>query len=273
LLCRSVPTAHIQVDMGTNASRHTDASNGPPVVKYDFKAHRWPPSDWNGDVQRFRTNAAKQRQPFASGSFRDVFLAWDTKTMQTVVAKKFRKGHPTEEKFWREDILAADVAAKYASMFNQQMRTSKKIRFIKPLVDYCGNGFGSNSAFKPGECVLMEPYLGSNYKKFNSNTGWSNRDCGVSMAALSHFSYHASNGTELLCDLQGVKDGEEYVLTDPVICSTSGKYGLTDLGKKGMVAFFSRHKCTSLCNPSWKRLNNDAAAAIPAIQGTTFKLR
>jgi len=246
------------------------------VAKFNFRAHRWPPSDWNGDTKRFKTNAEYQRAPLASGSFRDAYLGWDSKTNQTVVAKRFRKGHPTEERFWREDILAADVAARYAAQFNEHLRSSKPVRVVKPVVDFCA-GFGSGSPFKQGECVLIEPFLGRDYKKFNSNSGWVNNDCGVSMAALSHFSYHISKGRELLCDLQGVKDKDEYVLTDPVICSSSGeKYGLTDCGKAGMVKFFRRHKCTALCNPSWLKMSDAEArnvGDIPTIRGTTFKRR
>jgi len=201
-----------------------------------------------------------------------VFLGWDTKTQQTIVAKKFRKGHPTEETFWRDDLKASEAADKYAREFNRQVRSNKPVRFIKPICDRCTNSFGAGSEFKPGESVLIEPFLGWNYEKFNSNLGDINRNCGVSMEALSHFSYHMSNGQELLCDLQGVKSDEEYVLTDPVICSLKLKYGITDLGKKGIVAFFQNHKCTSLCSPSWRRPDVQGLAHIPPVRGTTFKL-
>ena len=37
------------------------------------------------------------------------------------------------------------------------------------------------------------------------------------MQALSHYSYHFSDGQRLVCDLQGGHYGEYYILTDPVI--------------------------------------------------------
>ena len=37
------------------------------------------------------------------------------------------------------------------------------------------------------------------------------------MQALSHYSYHFSDGQRLVCDLQGGHYGDYYILTDPVI--------------------------------------------------------
>lgn len=51
----------------------------------------------------------------------------------------------------------------------------------------------------------MEPFV-ETFEKFNSNTGWAphtGEHWSEAMQALSHFSYHASHGQLLLCDLQG----------------------------------------------------------------------
>ena len=52
---------------------------------------------------------------------------------------------------------------------------------------------------------LVEPMI-AHFQKFNSNSGWVG-DSGDSwcqaMQALSHFSFHDSDGSYLLCDLQG----------------------------------------------------------------------
>jgi len=242
----------------------------PPVVKFDFANHSWPPADWNGDVNRFRDSGKRK---FASGGVRDVFLGWDTKTRQTVVCKKFKGRHPTEERYWREDLLASETAANYAAAFNRHFPRAKRIRFIKPIVDHATNTFRHGDCFKPGECVLVEPFIGQDYEKFNSNNGWTNDNCGLTMAAFSHFSYHISNGQELLCDLQGVKDGDkdEYLLTDPVICSVSGrKYGLTDMGQRGMAAFFSTHRCNFMCKHFRRPGAVPDAGGLRRARGTTF---
>jgi len=270
LLHRVALTVPCQLDMGNGQARVRDP-NAPPVAKFDFTKYSWPPSDWNGDINRFRDAGEPQ---FATGGVRDVFLGWDTKTRQTVVAKKFKRGHPTEERFWREDLLASETAAKYAAQFNRHFPRSKKIRFIEPIVDHATNTFKSGDAFKPGECVLIEPFIGRDYEKFNSNNGWVNDQCGLTMAALSHFSYHISNGQELLCDLQGVKDGDkdEYLLTDPVICSANGrKYGITDMGQRGMAAFFSTHRCSFMCRKFPRPDRAQDARGLRRARGTTFQ--
>lgn len=70
---------------------------------------------------------------------------------------------------------------------------------------------------------LVEPYIEGNYQKFNSNSGWS-ADAHEAMSALSHFSWHYSEGKFLVCDLQGSCDAGHYLLTDPVVLSTSQEF-------------------------------------------------
>lgn len=78
--------------------------------------------------------------------------------------------------------------------------------------------------------------------------------------AFSHFSYRSTRGKMLVCDLQGVmsrtpleKDcAGVFELTDPSIHyrSNSGRkqvYGRTDLGMRGIRAFFETHKCNHVC--------------------------
>ena len=51
-----------------------------------------------------------------------------------------------------------------------------------------------------------------------------------SCQALSHFSFHFSNGQHLLCDLQGGGYDTHYVLTDPAVLSVNKDFGVTDGG-------------------------------------------
>jgi hypothetical protein len=52
--------------------------------------------------------------------------------------------------------------------------------------------------------------------------------------AFSHFTWHASKGALLICDIQGVGD----LYTDPQIHSSDGRgYGLGNLGQKGIDRF------------------------------------
>lgn len=78
--------------------------------------------------------------------------------------------------------------------------------------------------------------------------------------AFSHFTYRHTRRKMLVCDLQGVlntaaaDEGRAGVfeLTDPVIHyrSDTGRkqvYGKTDLGSRGVNAFFETHKCNDVC--------------------------
>jgi len=116
--------------------------------------------------------------------------------------------------------------------------------------------------------MLVEPMIEGAFVKFNSNSGHSNGD--KVMAALSHFSYHHTNGQELLCDLQGGRYADCYVLTDPVIMSLDRKYGPTDLGERGISNFFAHHRCSELCQPNWRKfLVPDATIAVR--EGSTME--
>ena len=178
------------------------------VTSFDFSRNTWLPSG-NITAGRFITKG----EYVAEGTFRLCYLGEDTTTGQPVVLKKFRDHFPKEEKYWTEDIQASREAQRFAELFNAEMKSNKPVTFIQPIVYQCPSNICK--AFQRGEKVLVEPFLGKEaYIKFNSNSGWENKDCGFSMAAFSHFTYHISNGRMLVCDLQGVKTNNEYILTD-----------------------------------------------------------
>ena len=55
-----------------------------------------------------------------------------------------------------------------------------------------------------GTKYLVEPYI-RDYTKFTSNGGWINDNDpdAEAMEAFSHFTYHRSGGSMIVCDLQG----------------------------------------------------------------------
>jgi len=119
---------------------------------------------------------------------------------------------------------------------------------------------------------LIEPYLGSHFAKFNSNSGW---DSGAHplMAAFSHWIYHNSKGGLLVCDLQGLQHRDYYILTDPVILSRGRRFGVTDGGEDAMDKFFANHRCGVYCHPSWKRATPYSGPAAGTRSGTSFFFR
>lgn len=71
--------------------------------------------------------------------------------------------------------------------------------------------------------------------------------------AFSHYSFEASDGKQLVCDLQGTwNSADGFILTDPVVhyVSKSGRKhtnGATDKGSDGVIKFFKTHVCGILC--------------------------
>lgn len=81
--------------------------------------------------------------------------------------------------------------------------------------------------------------------------------------AFLHWSYHASDGELLLCDLQGgILDQDVngnsvdhyYALTDPVVMSAEeGGFGENDAGPEGILKIMRAHVCTSFCRSDWRK--------------------
>jgi len=111
------------------------------------------------------------------------------------------------------------------------------------------------AAARQGQQLLVEAHL-PNWRKWSSNTGWSHplaAEAAPWAAALSHFSFHASGGACLLCDLKGTETEEGVaLLSDPCIHSRGRSYGPSDLGPDGIRTWFARHECTELCR-HWLR--------------------
>jgi hypothetical protein len=63
---------------------------------------------------------------------------------------------------------------------------------------------------------------------------------------------HQGNGISVTTHIFPNK-GEELVLSDPVILSRTGDYGVTDLGRDGISSFFSQHDCNQHCRPNWTK--------------------
>lgn len=188
------------------------------------------------------------------------------------VLKEFKAGSVYEETFFNDDIKAVSKAADFIQEFNKcQLGAvgSKPILLNKPQIWV--DVYPDNT----GRCrkKLVEPMLEGEFLKFNSNSGYTN---GADfMQALSHFSYHHSNGRFLLCDLQGGHYEDAYVLTDPVIMSSGDTktFGATDLGEEGIGNFFAHHKCNRFCKSHWSKPHRPTVSPrIPLTPSSTMSL-
>jgi len=206
---------------------------------------------------------------FAEGEFRYVYRGKYDKgerVGEECVRKEFKSGCVYESSFFKNDIKAVQKAAEIVKKFNSLHILSKPIYLVEPEV-----WVGDPGCSLAGQKMLVEPMIKGEYFTFNSNTGYAATDC-EAMQALSHFSFHQSGGEFLLCDLQGGRYSNCYILTDPVILSKGKQFGPTDLGEKGINNFMAHHKCTRFCNPKWSlpAKPEDMVPCYKAVSGTTF---
>jgi len=201
-------------------------------------------------------------RPFGEGAFRWVAQGVYTSGLrngESCVWKWFKSGTVYENDFYKYDILAVDKAIDIVSKFNDARIIDKPIQVNRAEV------WTGTTANIKNRKYLVEPFI-SHWQKFNSNNGWAARGQGwdLVMQALSHFSYHASGGSLVLCDLQGgiLKNGA--VISDPVIMSRNRPYGVTDLGERGIINFFTAHTCNKFCKQEWTR---------PKYRGEFYDLR
>jgi hypothetical protein len=195
--------------------------------------------------------------PFSEGAFRWVAKGtYDSgpRNGQACVCKWFKTGHVMQSTFFDLDIKAMNKALHLVREWNKQGFIKQTIKVNMPDVWEFQRNAGRSWA---GRKALQEPFI-ENYQKFNSNTGWADSSSAWPkvMQALSHFSYHASGGQFVLCDLQGGISSGGVVLTDPVILSRNKSYGVTDLGPNGISSFFSNHRCNKFCKSHWGMPSN-----------------
>mmetsp|Transcript_2429 Transcript_2429/g.4522 ORF Transcript_2429/g.4522 Transcript_2429/m.4522 type:complete len:304 (-) Transcript_2429:456-1367(-) len=207
--------------------------------------------------------------PFAEGSFRYVAKGRYThgnRAGEACVCKWFKTGGVIGNHFFESDIQSSNMAVTLITKWNEKRFINRMVKINLPEV------WTFSSGMWQGQKVLQEPFI-TNYEKFNSNTGWSDDSTPWPrvMQAVSHFSYHISNGSNLLCDLQGGVYNDGVVLTDPVVMSMEGggKYGPTDLGSKGISTFFAHHECNEFCRSDWRKPRDQRSYFRPTA-GTTM---
>jgi Alpha-kinase family len=174
--------------------------------------------------------------------------------------------------------LAQQIATRYAQKFNQQIQKStyfvkEKLPRINVLPcfvvrlkdDACSGGFRYLSA---------EKYLDGKLHKINGNNGYTDKSNdlpNIIAQAFSHFTFSLSKTglgsdeetglscsritnecRQLVCDIQGV----DYTYTDPSVCTmpmhnatdmNHTRLGGSDVGVKGIKAFFETHTCNYVC--------------------------
>lgn len=162
------------------------------------------------------------------------------------------------------DLRIAKKALQLIGAFNRAARLTIQLNVPQILQAAAADGRRRNcwqtqsggptaeSEFE-GQQLLVEPLL-SDWAKHNSNSGWVSSHAPAWAGALSHYTWFASGGECLLCDLKGGwrevagRPGERVpVLSDPSIHSRGRHFGPTDLAVDGINAWFASHVCSDLC--------------------------
>ena len=222
-------------------------------------------ADWDFDPPDDDDAATASFAPksFAEGASRRAYRAmrWTPGKYGTrAVVKEYMEEYTWAQGDWKTAERIYKETKEFAARFNQVSNTNYPI----DVVDYSIEKVISQSRDKTpklGEWVMVEDYLEGNFQKYISNNGWVKPQCMtdyISMPAFAHWSWVNTRGRKLVCDLQGIRNDDGYILTDPAILSLQQEYGATDLAVHGMGLFFMTHQCTNFChslNISGKRPN------------------
>lgn len=214
------------------------------------------------DPDGYQYSATFEREPFGQGAFRYAFKGrlhgHGPRDNELCVVKVFKEKHADEFSIYRPDISLYKRANLFAQDFNK-LGFERKIRFPTPLVARMDShgGFRVLFLFKRkdtryvarNEKVFIEKFLPGTYQKFNNNFGFEDEKSSSLLPAFTHWTYEKSKHKFILCDLQGVKTEDEYLLTDPAVNSVEQLYEEcgTDCGITGIDAVLKGHTCNAVC--------------------------
>ena len=211
-------------------------------------------------------------KPFSEGVCRYAYHARYTKFHkdrshgEKAIVKRLKDFTYWKREDWDEETKLSEKAKEFVDKWNTTHSVYKQYVIHVPEVVRCIRTGGD---FKGGEWVTLEPYIVGKYEKWNSNSGWRKEDK-LSVHSFCHWTYHNSGGTMLLCDAQGVRNGNSYCLTDPAICSMyKGRYGMTDCGEAAIANWFRKHKCNTFCDKKWKR-HYSSTPSLPVVAASTY---
>jgi hypothetical protein len=184
-----------------------------------------------------------------------------------MVVKRLRDTTCWDKSMWNNDMLTMHKAMEFAEEWNALGRMNKTLKVLSSTIEVCSSE-NVNEKFKGGSFVMVEPFIQGEYEKWNSNSGWMADDA-LSINAFCHWTYHHSKGKLLFCDVQGVRNSTEYVITDPCIMSdVEGQYGMTDCGGEVMRDWLRKHKCNKFCSSMWRR--EVGASQLPTRRRSTM---
>ena len=197
-------------------------------------------------VERILYEAA----PFATGSFNSAHKAslfFELSQPGRKMVLKAPLTPPSNPQVYFFEFLKINTITKHlASIFTKKLESisqdlgiNKGISFVDTFVIKLES---------PHEFFIIEPDLGSNFKKFTNNAFFFDNSYNIDiqcLLAFSHWSFEFTNHRFMVTDLQG----SDTVLTDSTLNTFNGYFKtFGDLGIKGIASFLATHQCNKICN-------------------------
>lgn len=187
--------------------------------------------------------------PFAEGEIRIAFhgqLSRDVKDLERkkseMVMKSFKhvgKGLNDRQQYLKQ-MEVSNIAHFLASEYNKSSFRPAHCGHINVLqVCVAEEEDEFNEARGDRRFCVEEPLPtsgASSFVKYSNNTGyWNDEELNETLLRFTDFTFVATNGYLIVTDLQGVRKGNDFFLTDPVIlCEDVLRFGHTNLGEKFM---------------------------------------
>jgi hypothetical protein len=180
------------------------------------------------------------KDPFAEGEMRLAFygkVGVDEDMLMSEkgnkVLKSFKKSGKSavsERKRYLAQMEVSTIAQFLAEDYNKTRRPAHcpSIRFLSVHVV-------EDESASERYCVEDQlPCAATAFTKYSNNTGyWNEDEINQSLLLFTRFTLEKTAGYIMVTDLQGVRQGNEFILTDPaLLCRDNTRFGNTNLGKK-----------------------------------------
>jgi myosin-heavy-chain kinase len=209
--------------------------------------------NYNSVTEKWEMSSVRIRiaeKHFAEGGMRLAYRSGiinPEATVTSCVVKVFKHVDAVTPDMVFHEALTQSVAQSYAVAFNalaeeKGLRKKTKVKFLPVTVLHLPQR-------GPNYYAAAEPYLkySSTYVKHNDNRGGAARETaeGELAQAFSYFTFVASKGALVVCDIQGVGN----TFTDPQIHSADGKrlFGAGNMGQKGIDTFLATFEYNEMC--------------------------
>lgn len=194
-------------------------------------------SEESSKIDETRMLLRRAKDPFAEGESRLAFYGMvgsSIDRLRDVVVKSFKtvgSKASTDRKRYLIQMEVSTIAHFLVEKYNTEYRPSHcaEVSFLNVCVVE-GDDEGK-------ERYCMEeilPGAADSFNKFSNNTGyWNEDEINQSLLLFTRFTHEVTGGYLMVTDLQGVRQGNQYILTDPaILCQDSARFGKTNLGRK-----------------------------------------